>query len=160
MERDGSPRPLTVLDAVHEYQRQHINIHQPAYKRFSHIVSGLSGPLHHRPNHFNGNAAMKPRPVAPINIHQNKSYPHNKPTVVPSTFAISSSPKQQHQSSKPITRVSDRRLRFFYLYIREKEATVKNGVVEGTKSMNKNTAEKFAIENDQMILEKEIFADD
>ena len=99
-ERSHSPKPATVLNAVQEYQRQHINIHQPVYKRFGHVPVGISN----RPLNFNGNNYAKPRAIGSFISSNTKPILQNKqipPTVLPNY--ISSSPKQQ---SKPITRVN------------------------------------------------------
>jgi hypothetical protein len=99
----NSPKSVTVLDAVQEYQRQHINVHQSGYKRFGH----LGGGIHNRPMNFNGNNHVKPRGIGSFisNNNNNKPLLQNKqappPTIVPSY--VSSSPKQP---PKPITRVN------------------------------------------------------
>ena len=102
IEQMHSPKSVTVLDAVQEYQRQHINIHQPVYKRFAHLGGGILN----RPVNVNGNNCLKPRGIGPFITSNNNNKPliQNKPTlptVLPSY--VSSSPKQQ---SKPITRVN------------------------------------------------------
>lgn len=105
IESTRSPRSLTVLDAVLEYQRQHIKANQPAHKRFSHLGGGGAPVgLHNRVSNASGNIGVKARVVAPPNVNNIKSHVVNKPAVVPTSF-ISSSPKQQHQPPKPITRV-------------------------------------------------------
>ena len=108
IESTRSPRSLTVLDAVQEYQRQHIKVHQPAHKRFVHLGAAAAGGLHSRVSNVIGNIGVRPRASAPPNVINNKSHVPNKPVVVPSSF-VSSSPKQQHQPPKPITRVRERK---------------------------------------------------
>ena len=103
IEQSGSPKPLTVLDAVQEYQKQHINIHQPGFKRFGH----LGGGVFNRPPNLNGNNNLKPRGIGSFISNNNKPLLQNKqlpPIVLPNY--VSSSPKQQHQQSRPITRVN------------------------------------------------------
>lgn len=100
IERARSPKSGTVLDIVQEYQRQYINNHQPAYKRFAHLGGGNPN----RPLSFNGNSHIKPRGIGSFitNNINNKSLLQNKqPPTVPSNFITSSS----KQPAKPITRV-------------------------------------------------------
>jgi len=107
IEQSRSPKSVTVLDAVQEYQRQHLNNHQPGYKRFGH----LGGPIHYRPMNFNGNNHLRPRGIGAFisnNINnrpllQNKQLPPPTATTTITPSFISSSPKQP---LKPITRVN------------------------------------------------------
>jgi hypothetical protein len=85
LEKTRSPQSLTVLNAVQEYQRQHINNHQPAFKRFTQINNGNRSP---------NIAALRSRGIAP-----NNKFP-NKPSL---PAYVTSSPKQP---AKPITRVT------------------------------------------------------
>jgi hypothetical protein len=104
IERSRSPKSVTVLDAVQEYQRQHINVHQPGYKRFAHLGGGIPN---NRPMNFNGNHHVKPRGIGSFissNINnkpllQNKQQQPPPTTTVASNYISSSSPK-------PITRVN------------------------------------------------------
>jgi hypothetical protein len=107
IEQSRSPKSVTVLDAVQEYQRQHLNYHQPGYKRFAH----LGGAIHNRPMNFNGNNHLRPRGIGAFisnNINnkpllQTKQPPPTATTILPSFISSSSSPKQP---LKPITRVN------------------------------------------------------
>jgi len=113
IEQSSSPKPLTVLDAVQEYQKQHINIHQPGYKRFSH----LGGGVYNRPINFNANNCLKPRGIGAFISNNTKPLLQNKqtpPSVLPNY--VSSSPKQLHHQSKPITRVNSKEYqdRFYF----------------------------------------------
>jgi hypothetical protein len=100
IERSHSPKSVTVLDAVQEYQRQHINVHQPGYKRFAH----LGGAIHNnRPMNSNGNLPAKPRGIGSFissNINnkpllQTKQHipPPPQPPVAVASNYVSSSPK-------------------------------------------------------------------
>ncbi|CAF3490687.1 unnamed protein product [Adineta steineri] len=107
IDQTRSPKPITVLDAVQEYQKQHLNNHQPGYKRFGHLGGG--GGIHNnRPLNFNGNNYLKPRGIASfISNNNNKPLLQKKqtpPAIIPSY--ILSSPKQHQQPLKPITRES------------------------------------------------------
>jgi hypothetical protein len=102
IERAHSPKSVTVLNAVQEYQRQHINIHQPVFKRFGHLPVGV----HNRPLNFNGNNNVKPRGIGSFITSNNKPLLQNKQTPPPPAAPpvyVSSSPQQP---SKPITRVN------------------------------------------------------
>ncbi|CAF1008646.1 unnamed protein product [Rotaria sordida] len=104
IERSRSPKSVTVLDAVQEYQRQHINNHHGAYKRFGHLGSGAGGGIHNRPINFNGNNYIRPRGIGAFIASNNKAILQNKQTpsaVLPNL--VPASPKQQHQLPKPIT---------------------------------------------------------
>lgn len=102
IERSRSPKSVTVLDAVQEYQRQHINVHQPGYKRFAHLGGGIHN---NRPMNFNGNPHVKPRGIGSFistNINNKPLLQNKQPPPLPPTVAsnyISSSPK-------PVTRVN------------------------------------------------------
>ena len=107
MERIGSPRSLTVLNAVQEYQRQHINNQQAAQRRFSH----LGGGIHIRPPNPNGNMYLKSRGIVPMPPNNHKSFLPNRPAPLsgPPNFIsplLKQIPLQQHQPLKPLTRVS------------------------------------------------------
>ncbi|CAF1580482.1 unnamed protein product [Adineta ricciae] len=102
-----SPRSTTVLDAVQEYQKQHINNHQPTYRRFGHS----SAYNNNRPIHFNGNNHLKPRGIASFITNNQRPLLQKKqtpPTLFPNY--MSSSPKppalSSQQPAKPITRES------------------------------------------------------
>jgi hypothetical protein len=98
IERSHSPKSVTVLSAVQEYQRQHINIHQAAHKRFVQLGGAVG--VHNRPINPNGNNYFRPRAIVPLSSNNNhKPVIQNKQT---SPSFVLSSPKQQ---SKPITRV-------------------------------------------------------
>ena len=100
IEQTRSPKPVTVLSAVQEYQRQHINNHYAVYRRFGHL--GVAGGIHNRPNNY-----VRSRGVGSFISNNNKSLLQNKPT--PSTVltgCVPSSPKQQYQQSKLITSVN------------------------------------------------------
>lgn len=99
IEQSRSPKPTTVLNAVHEYQRQHINNHQAAYKRFGHLGGGGLN----RPMNFGGNSAAKPRGIAAF-ITNNKPILQTKqqPLSPVAASCISPSPKQP---LKPVSRV-------------------------------------------------------
>ncbi|UJR10380.1 hypothetical protein I4U23_014585 [Adineta vaga] len=96
-EQSRSPKAITVLNAVQEYQRQHINNHQPNSKRFTQFHNGVVANL----NRSSTNVNLRSRSVGQnnnnINIINNNRYPNkqNLPAYV------TSSPKQQ---PKPITR--------------------------------------------------------
>jgi len=124
IERGRSPaKSNTVLDAVQEYQRQHIHNPQAVYKRFAHLGGGGGGGGlgHSRPANFSGNSGIKPRGIAAFisnnkPILQNKHHPHQSqlqspvlppppPLLTQSSVMsnyISSSPRQ---SLKPVSRV-------------------------------------------------------
>jgi hypothetical protein len=57
-------KSLTVLNAVQEYQRQHINIHQPAFKRF---VSAVTNP-----NRSPNIAGLRPRGIGQLVLNNHK----------------------------------------------------------------------------------------
>ncbi|CAF2938413.1 unnamed protein product [Rotaria sp. Silwood2] len=104
IERTRSPKSVTVLDAVQEYQRQHINNHHAAYKRVGHLGGGVSGAVHNRPINLNANNYVRPRGIGAFIANNNKPLLQNKqtPSAALPNF-ISASPKQQHQPPKPIT---------------------------------------------------------
>jgi hypothetical protein len=105
IERTLSPRPVTVLNAVQEYQKQHIKIHQPAHKRFNHLA-GVTGALHHRPTNINGNICLRARNTVPLNVNNNnKAFLHSKPTIAVAQPHLSPLPKLQPPPPKPLTRV-------------------------------------------------------
>ncbi len=60
-------KSLTVLNAVQEYQRQHINIHQPVFKRF---VSASSNP-----NRSPNIAGLRPRVIGNNKLQNKQSIP-------------------------------------------------------------------------------------
>ena len=92
LEQTRSPKTVTVLNAVQEYQRQHINNHQSNLKRFSQFHNGVVANL----NRSATNGGLRSRNTG-LNNNANK-FPvkQNLPAYV------TSSPKQQ---PKPITRV-------------------------------------------------------
>ena len=103
IDQSRSPKALTVLNAVQEYQRQHINNHQQASKRFSHL--GIGGSVNGvRPAHV-GNQRSR----ATIQSNCNLPKPQIKQCL---SMQAAPSPKQQQQqqqqqqSAKPITRVA------------------------------------------------------
>lgn len=96
IEQSRSPKPVTVLNAVQEYQRQHINIHQPAYKRFTHLNAGAISNVNRSPNI----GGLKPRSIGQFAFN-NKS--QNKQ--MPPMYGTSSPKQQQQQQPKSITRV-------------------------------------------------------
>ncbi|CAF4483567.1 unnamed protein product [Rotaria sp. Silwood1] len=104
IERSRSPKSVTVLNAVQEYQRQHLNNHHVAYKRFGHLGGGISasgggGGIHNRAINFNANNYVRPRGIGAFIANNNKLLLQNKQT--PSAAAlpnfVSASPKQQQQ---------------------------------------------------------------
>ena len=106
IEQTRSPKSVTVLSAVQEYQRQHINNHHAAYRRFGHL--GGAGGIHSRPSNFNANNYVRSRGAGSfISNNNNKSLLKNKQTTsTVLTNCVSSSPKQQYQQSKLITSVN------------------------------------------------------
>jgi hypothetical protein len=94
IEQSRSPQSVIVLNAVQEYQRQHINIHQPAYKRFAHLNLGSVSNANRSPNIGGGS---RPRSVGQFSFTNNKLQNKQMQPVYGT-----SSPKQQ---PKPITRV-------------------------------------------------------
>ena len=94
IERSRSPKAASVFNAVQEYQRQHINNHQPMFKRF--IPSINTGPV--SANRSPNIAPLRPR--APGHVNPNNNKLHNKPSL---SAHSTSSPQLQLKS---ITRVS------------------------------------------------------
>ncbi|CAF1085415.1 unnamed protein product [Adineta ricciae] len=91
LEQTRSPKTVTVLNAVQEYQRQHINNHQSNLKRFTQFHSGVVANL----NRSATNGGLRSRNTG-LNNNANKCpVKQNLPAYV------TSSPKQQ---PKPITR--------------------------------------------------------
>lgn len=115
IEKTRSPKSITVLDAVQEYQRQHLSNHHAAFKRFGHCGIGApSGPVAHAPYHnrsvnFVGNNCVRPRGIGAFISSNaiNKPMLQHKPAppvVLPSHVAAS--PKQHHLPSKAISPVN------------------------------------------------------
>ena len=102
IERNPSPKPITVLDAVQQYQRQYLNSHQPGYKRFSHF----GGAANNRPINFHGQNHVKPRGIGAFissNLN-NKLLLQNKQ--LPPVSQVNVTSNCTPSSPKPITRVS------------------------------------------------------
>lgn len=124
IERNPSPKPVTVLDAVQQYQRQHINNHQPGYKRFSH----LGAAAHSRPLNSHAQNHLKPRGIGAFissNINnklllQNKQQPAPQqpppPPPPPVTQATATS-NYTSSSPKPITRVNAVGLMIIFFFL-------------------------------------------
>ncbi|CAF4243978.1 unnamed protein product [Rotaria sp. Silwood2] len=93
IEQSRSPKSTTVLNAVQEYQRQHINMHQPVAKRFTQLNNGVNSNVNRSSNIGGIRARVIGQSALNNNKLQNKS---NLPAYA------TSSPKQQ---PKPIARV-------------------------------------------------------
>ena len=95
IERSRSPKAASVLNAVQEYQRQHLNNHQPMFKRF--IPLSQSGPA--SANRSPNIGALRSRVI-------NQMTPNNNRLITkPSLSAYSTSSPQQQLKS--ISRVID-----------------------------------------------------
>ncbi|CAF4394564.1 unnamed protein product [Rotaria socialis] len=104
IERNRSPKPVTVLSAVQEYQRQHINANHIGQKRFGVIPGGPPVIHNNRPININGNNYIRPRGIGAFISNNTKPLFQNKqtpPAVIPSY--VLPSPKQQVQPSKPMS---------------------------------------------------------
>ncbi|CAF5184693.1 unnamed protein product, partial [Rotaria magnacalcarata] len=89
VEQCRSPKATTVLNAVQEYQRQHINVHQPAFKRFGQFNHSIIANTN-RSSNING---ARIRPSGPNSLNNNKL--QNKPNI---PAYATSSPKQLPKS--------------------------------------------------------------
>ena len=92
-EQDHSLKATSVLNAVQEYQRQHINIYQPHFKRLTQSGSGAMNNAYRLPN-FGG---IRSRGNTPFGLNNNKL--QNKQT---QPSYVISSPKQQSKSSTQV----------------------------------------------------------
>lgn len=93
LEQARSPKATYVLNAVQQYQKQHINNHQPAFKRFGQFSNSVTS----NTNRSSNVSGIKIRAVGSNGLNNNK--PQNKSNI---PAYVTSSPKQQ---PKPITRV-------------------------------------------------------
>ncbi|CAF4395627.1 unnamed protein product [Adineta steineri] len=89
-EQNRNTKSATVLNAVQEYQKQHINHHQPAIKRFNQFNNNAISNINRSSNIL----GLRSRAIGLNNKFPNKQ---NLPAYV------TTSPKQQ---PKPITRIS------------------------------------------------------
>ncbi|CAF5202963.1 unnamed protein product, partial [Rotaria magnacalcarata] len=104
IERNRSPKSVTVLNAVQEYQRQHINANHIGQKRFGLIPGGPPAIHNNRPININGNNYIRPRGIGAFISNNTKPLFQNKqtpPAIIPSY--VLPSPKQQVQPSKPMS---------------------------------------------------------
>jgi hypothetical protein len=93
IEQSRSPKPATVLNAVQEYQRQHINNHPPASKRFAQLGNSAILNVNRSPNI----GGFRSRAIGNVGLNNNKL--QNKQSL--SGFTTSS----LQQQTKTITRV-------------------------------------------------------
>jgi hypothetical protein len=93
IEQCQSPKSVTVLNAVQEYQKQHIKNHQSVYKRFAQLGNGAISNVNRSPNM----GGVRPRGMGYMGFNNNKLQ-HKQSFCAYSV----SSPQQQ---SKPIIRV-------------------------------------------------------
>ncbi len=89
IERSRSPKAASVLNAVQEYQRQHINNHQPIFKRFVQLSNSGPSSANRSPNI----GALRSRGIG--NVPPNNNKLSNKPSL--SAYSTSS-PQQQLKS--------------------------------------------------------------
>ena len=68
IERTRSPKAASVLNAVQEYQRQHINNHQPMFKRFIPLANSGPASANRSPNI----SAIRPRAMGHVSANNNK----------------------------------------------------------------------------------------
>jgi hypothetical protein len=94
IEQTSNSKSITVLNAVQEYQRQHINIHQPVSKRFIQLGNNPISNVNRSPNI----GGLRSRGIGHINFNNNNKL-QNKQNL---PAYVTSSPQQQ---SKSITRV-------------------------------------------------------
>jgi len=94
IEQTSNSKSVTVLNAVQEYQRQHINIHQPVSKRFIQLGNNPISNVNRSPNI----GGLRSRGIGHINFNNNNKL-QNKQNL---PAYVTSSPQQQ---SKSITRV-------------------------------------------------------
>lgn len=94
IEQCSNSKPANVLNAVQEYQRQHINISQPPYKRFIQVNNNSN--VNRSPNI----GALRPRAASHVGLNNNNNNKFQHKQNLPAY--TTPSPQQQ---IKPITRV-------------------------------------------------------